>query len=269
MEVFPLSVLAVFAAACGAILGSFLNVVVLRDVERRTIIAGRSHCMHCDHVLRWYELIPIVSWLIQGGRCRSCHHRISPAYLIAELVCAVMTAGIVTQLVQSGANTGFVLGTVIAFWWWFVVALQDVRTQMVRLEYIVIASIIGMLAGEFFAGRAIADVVYGAVMGGGTIAAIILLWYLVRREWGMGDGDIWIAAGLGALLGWQLALVMLVVATFSGTIGGVMTIAFTKQGMRSTIPFGPYLIFGAWVALLWGTAIVAWYTEVYLGALLW
>jgi leader peptidase (prepilin peptidase) / N-methyltransferase len=269
MEVLPLSTLAILAGILGAILGSFLNVVVMRDGERRTIIAGRSHCLHCGHVLAWYELLPVFSWLIQAGKCRSCKHRLSPIYVIAELVCAVMTAGIVAQLARSGAESGYIVGVVIAFWVWFVVALQDVRTQMVRLEYIIVASVIGMLAGELFAGYTIGDVVYGALMGGGIIASIILLWYLVRREWGMGDGDVWIAAGLGALLGWQLAIVMLVVATFSGTIGGVLTIAFTKQGMRSTIPFGPYLIFGAWVSLLWGSAIIAWYTEVYLGALLW
>jgi leader peptidase (prepilin peptidase) / N-methyltransferase len=252
------------------VFGSFLNVVVMRDAKRQTIVAGRSACPHCGHQLRWFELIPVFSWLLQGGRCRSCKHRISVQYIAAELSCALLTVFIaqfylIPQLI-SGESIAYGLVLLLAFWVWFVVALQDIKTQTVRIEYVIVAGLIGAVGTAGTGALTVVEVLFGGLLAGGSIAAVIGLWYLVRREWGMGDGDIWIAMGLGVLLGWQQGLVMLITAVFMGMIGGLITIALSKLTMRATIPFGPYLIGGALVALVWGEQLISWYTMYYSGA---
>jgi prepilin signal peptidase PulO-like enzyme (type II secretory pathway) len=240
----------------GCIFGSFANVVQLRG-NWRAIATGNSECPSCGHQLRWYELIPILSFVFQGARCRSCKKAISWQYPLGELI-----MGLFFLLAwRDGMITGSWLAagcTAFALFWWQIIAAEDSKTYTVEPLYCVFAAVLslvrGLLLGTGFA--AFQGLIFGMVM----IIVVRVAWWLFRREEGMGDGDIWIAAAIGALVGWPQVLVALWFAVMLGAVWGVAVLMMKRRGgERLMLPFGPFLVAGGCGAVLFGDTLLTWY----------
>jgi leader peptidase (prepilin peptidase)/N-methyltransferase len=248
-----------YVAVCGALVGSFLNVLILRDDRRGTIITGRSECATCKKQLRWYELIPVVSFLIQGGRCRKCKTTLSWQYPAVELLTAAafVFAFWYGQGVQGNWTAAIAL--CIVFSLYIVISAIDIRTLYIPVEYAVLAGIIGgvgMYLSELLTWQ---DILLGIIAGGGSIAIVMYGWKFFFKQDGMGDGDIWLAASLGAVAGYPLIFPVLIGAVSTGALLGLLAMATKKTSFQAAIPFGPFLCFGLLIALVWGQSILQWY----------
>ena len=255
----PTSFYIVFAGIFGLIMGSFLNVVAVRDRNRKSILTGRSICPHCKHVLQWYELIPLFSFLIQGAKCRSCKKPISFRYPLIELLAGVLTIGTVWYGYLDKGSWILAAGLTLSAYIFFVVALIDLETMEIPLEYAVAGGVVAGVANMVTHTLTITDTLLGVVVGGGAIAVVLYGWKLLFKQEGMGVGDIWLAAALGAAVGYPLILISIGLASIFGAVIGSLFLLWKKSDLNAAIPFGPFLFAGALAAVIWGQIILQWY----------
>lgn len=239
-------------AVFGLVFGSFGNVLVLRDHRRKSILTDRSACPHCSHVLAWYELIPVLSWVLQGGKCRSCSKPISAQYPVVELISACLAVLSLYLLPENLVAAALLFASLFLF---LVVSVIDLKTQMVPIEYVGAAGLLGLASqvGE----RQLA----GLIVAAGVLLAVTYGWKLIYGKEGMGEGDTWIAGAIGAVVGYPLIVPALVVAVFSGALSGVAILLLEKKTLEARIPFGPFLFAGMLASLLWGERLLTWYTN--------
>jgi len=245
---------AIIAAAFGALIGSFLNVCIYRLPIGKSIVWPASACPSCGRSLSWFENIPVLSYLALGGRCRSCKNGISIRYPIVELLTALLFG---------------------AAWWYYGPGALAVSRIIfgsalivlfaIDLEHQILPNVItlpGVMVGfafSFFTEPGWQSSLIGIVVGGGSLYAIAEGYYFVRREEGLGMGDVKMLAMIGAFLGWQLTLVTLMMASFAGSIIGVALIALRRGDMKYALPFGTFLSLGAALAATVGGPILDWY----------
>jgi len=274
--------------ALGAAVGSFLNVVTLRYRPGARLfgkqLLGRSHCPHCGAQLRWFELVPLVSFVIQRGKCRSCTGRISLQYPLVELAAGLIAAGVPPFMSVFFASSGIVLPSLLAsafsVVWVFIFlvlltsAVIDVREYVIPDELNVLLAALGIalialmyaapetFRGVFFTreyallvlplGGVLTSRVLGALCGG----AFFALFASLTRGKGMGWGDAKLAAAGGLVLGLPDLLLSLFVAFIAGgVVGGVMLLS-GRRGWRDKLPFGPFLVFGFAVTIFFGYRIL-------------
>lgn len=253
-EVFPLVVAGLF----GLITGSFLNVVIYRLPRGKSVVWPASACGGCGRELRWFENIPIVSWVVLGAKCARCKAPISVQYPLVEATTALLFV-LVTWLTPAGpllaARLIFVCGLVVLFG---IDLEHQILPNSITLPGVV-AGLIFSLAGP----PGLRDSVIGVLLGGGVLYAIAAGYYLWRREEGLGMGDVKMLAMIGAFLGWQAVLLTLVLASLSGAVIGVAMMALQRGTMKYALPFGTFLALGALVAMLAGQPIVDWYLGFY------
>ena len=247
-------------ALLGLCLGSFINVVALRDRKRKSIVTGRSFCPHCKHTLGWYDLIPLVSYLIRKGKCGYCNKPISPRYPLIELLMASLTVFAFWYGFIQRDNLVLASFLTACFGMFLILSLIDFKTMEVPLEYVAVAGIFGSLAMVVSHTLTLILSIEGALLGGGIIAVILYGWRLVFHQDGMGEGDIWLAAAVGAVVGVPAVVVALMIAVMVGAVVGVVLLGFSKRGLKTAIPFGPFLFIGLLGALVWGHTILNWYT---------
>ncbi len=252
------------ASVLGLLVGSFLNVVAWRwyrsSLPRPLALQTRSQCPQCGTVLGWVELIPLVSFLVQRGRCRSCSARISWRYPLVEVVLAAVF-GLITAVYGPHLQTLFLLCLAAIL---FTIALIDLETQLIPDQLTMLGAVVAGL-GVWLLGQGsvvstsahwFAYGLSGALVGAGILGAIVL----GTRGRGMGIGDIKLAAVLGLSLGGPLTLLALFTGFVSGALVGLGLLARGRASMKTAVPFGPFLVFGWLVAVLWGAQILAWYT---------
>ena len=254
----PSAALPVVAGLFGLLVGSFLNVCIFRLPRGTSVVWPASACGSCKRELRWFENIPVVSWLVLRAKCARCQAPISVQYPLVEAVTAALFV-LVAALTPVGpllaARLVFVCALVVLF--------------AIDLEHQILPNVItlpGIAVGLAFAlagppGWLAA--VLGALLGGGLLYAIAAGYYLVRKEEGLGMGDVKMLAAIGAFLGWQAVLLTLVLASFAGAIIGVLLIAVQRGSMKYALPFGTFLALGALVAMLAGQPIIDWYAGFY------
>ena len=247
----------VFALLFGLILGSFLNVVILRDDQRKSILTDRSRCVHCKHVLAWYDLVPVLSFILLGARCRYCRKPISWQYPLVECVSALLVWFAVWQ---GQGNWWAVGGLVVVSLILLVLSVMDILTMEIAVEYCILAGVLGGIAMVSAGQITWVQSLQGAVFGGGIILLVMLLWKLIFHQDAMGVGDIWLAAAIGAVLGFPLILPGLMAAVFIGAIAGLGLMLFKKGTVQMAIPFGPFLALGMLLAFAYGPVILQWYT---------
>jgi leader peptidase (prepilin peptidase)/N-methyltransferase len=246
----------VLSVFLGASLGSFLNVVAHRSVKGRPWWGGeRSVCESCGRGLTFWELIPIVSWIVQKGRCRACGVRIAFRYIVVEVIGAA-AAGLLAW--RWGLSWGYVFSMVGAFGL-LLNALTDYETQDVFDIFALTMGLAGLLLRLFGGRDAFIDGLLGAAVGWGFFAVVILL-----SRGGMGWGDACLMAGAGAVLGWKMTLLALYLGIMAGGFGVIWLLlrGKVKWGRRDAVPLVPYLAAGGIVTLLWGPQIlrfIGWY----------
>lgn len=226
------------AALFGAIVGSFLNVVILRLPEPgASIVFPASHCPRCRHQLSWYENIPLLSYLFLRGRCSHCEARISFQYPLVELLMAMISSAVFFRFGLSLTAIGLFLFSAALL----VIIIIDFYHQIIPD----VISLPGILLGFTFSFinsiTSWQDSLIGLLAGGGILYAIALLYYVLRKQDGMGGGDIKLLAMIGAFLGWQSLPFIIFASSISGSIIGILTIAIQKKDRATRIPFGPFL----------------------------
>jgi leader peptidase (prepilin peptidase) / N-methyltransferase len=250
----PAGVQLLIAAGFGAIIGSFLNVCIHRLPIGASIVTPPSACVKCRRELFWYENIPIVSWVVLRGKCRTCGTPISVRYPIIEAITAAMMAGAwwyygPTPLFLSRAIFGCALIVLFAI---------DLEHQLLP-NAITLPGIAVGFAFSFVTDPGWVASLIGILVGGGVLYGVAAAYYRVRHEDGLGMGDVKMLAMVGAFIGWKLAIVTLMMASFAGSIIGVFLIATRRGGLKYALPFGTFLALGAAAAATVGPRVLDWY----------
>jgi leader peptidase (prepilin peptidase) / N-methyltransferase len=242
----------------GLSVGSFLNVCVHRLPRRQSLVHPGSRCPHCGYVLRWYDNIPVVSYLLLRGRCRACRGSIAIRYPALELATLLL-------FLVHGAVFGWSALLVVRL----LFACAMVVLFAIDLEHHLLPDVItlpGIVAGLLFSivlPPGIVDSLLGVLVGGGVLWLIGEAYYRYSGQEGMGGGDVKMLAMIGAFLGWKLVLVTLVLSSVAGSLIGVVVIALKRGGMKYALPYGTFLALGALAASLVGERLVSWYLGFY------
>jgi leader peptidase (prepilin peptidase)/N-methyltransferase len=242
----------------GLAVGSFLNVCIYRLPRRESLNWPGSHCASCNRTLSWYENIPLVSWLVLRGRCRTCGESISPMYPIVEAVTgAVFAVGYLIYGLSPllAARLLFACAMVVLF-------AIDLRHHILPNTITLPGVLVGFALSFVLPPGWLASLI-GLLAGGGILFAIAEAYYRLRGIEGLGMGDVKMLAMIGAFLGWKLMLVTLVLASFAGSLIGVGIIASGRGGMKAALPFGTFLAVGALAAAVAGDPLLTWYLGFY------
>ncbi|MEW6428747.1 MAG: A24 family peptidase [Thermodesulfobacteriota bacterium] len=237
---------ATFLFVLGAVVGSFLNVVILRlPEEGASVVFPASHCPHCKTPLRPYDNIPLVSFVLLGGRCRTCRRPISLQYPVVELLMGLLSLALFLK---------FRLSPAYFIYFPFVAALLavifiDIRHQIIP-DRISLPGIVAGFACSFF--NPLLDwqaSALGILLGGGSLYAVAFGYYLLTRREGMGGGDIKFLAMIGAWLGWASLPFVIFASSFIGAVAGLGAMVRQGKGGKTVIPFGPFLALAGYLYL--------------------
>ncbi len=222
----------------GALVGSFLNVVILRLPQPdASIVFPASHCPNCKADLHWYENIPILSFSFLMGRCGHCKTPISFQYPIVELLTALLTTALVASFGLTLATAGFFLfsAALITIIW------IDIHHQIIPDVISIPGIIIGFCFSFISPLVTWQESLIGLLAGGGFFYAVSYSYYFLRGQEGLGGGDIKLLAMLGAFLGWQSLFFIIFASSLSGSVIGLIALRSQKKGVATRIPFGPFL----------------------------
>ena len=236
----------------GIIIGSFVNVLILRIPIKESITLTRSHCMSCGHVLSWYELFPLFSYIFLGGKCRHCKAHISVQYPIVEALNGILYAivylahglSIITFLYCLCASALIALSVI------------DWRTKEIPIGFNIFILLLGLIRLFTNLGNW-SQYVIGFV----AVSGFLFLLFLITRGRGIGGGDIKLMAATGLLLGWQLNIVGFLIGCILGSIIHLTLMAIKKADR--VLAFGPYLAAGTFIAMIWGEQLVSWYLSMW------
>lgn len=252
----------IFVFALGLVIGSFLNCFVYR-LEKKEKITGRSFCPGCKNKLSWRDLVPVFSFFALKRKCRHCKVKISWQYPLVELATAIVFLLIFSA--QGGLifnwqlfNLVFLLYIASSLIAIFVYDLKHyLIPDKILLPAIVITFFYRLLEAESFYG--LLDYLLAILPGAGFF---LLIFLISKGQW-IGFGDVKLAILMGLILGVQKTLLALFLSFFSGAIIGLILIVAKNRGLKSEIPFGPFLIMGTFAAILWGSGMIEWYLQLY------
>ena len=231
------SVMSIIWAVLGAVAGSVANAVIDRLPRRESWFTGRSKCDKCKHELGVVDLVPVLSYLSLGGKCRYCRKPIAVRNLLVELS---MIFGFLALSTWPLA---------LIFWVTVVIAVMDFETMLVSDWLVGLWFVLTLFTMNY---ELITMNLLGAAVAVGVIGG---LWVLTKKR-GMGDGDIGIAAVMGYWLGWPRVAPALWISFVAGAVYGLWLIVHSRAKMKSQIPFGPFLIIGAWIGYVWGDKFI-------------
>lgn len=268
----------VFFVSCttilGLMIGSFLNVVIYRlpEMMKRNwlqqcaelhgeavqalpefnLLTPRSTCIHCGHKITAWKNIPIISYLCLRGRCSQCHARISPRYPMIEAATAIISGFVAWHF-----GYGFVaLAALIFVWALIALAVIDLDTQLLPDDITLPLLWIGLLVNINHGFTDIQSAVIGAIVGYLSLWSIYWCFKLMTGKEGMGYGDFKLLAAIGAWLGWSMLPLVILSSSLVGALVGIGLILAAKLNKSIPIPFGPYLVGGALIALFWGEQLI-------------
>lgn len=245
---FPTILFSTFVFLYGIVIGSFLNVCIYRLPKKENIVTTRSHCMQCGYQLKWYDLVPLFSWLVLGGRCRNCKAKISVQYPIIEALNGVLYLVVFARFGVSIECLLFCL-LVSAL---LVLSVIDFRTFEIPFGINIFIGVLGLV-------RILSDRANWAeyVIGFFAVSAFLYVLFLATKGQGIGGGDIKLMAASGLLLGWQCNILAFLLGCIIGSVCHLMRMRLTKEG--HVLALGPYLSVGIWLAALWGQELIDWY----------
>jgi leader peptidase (prepilin peptidase)/N-methyltransferase len=234
----------------GLVIGSFLNVVIARLPDGRSIVRPPSACPACGASIRWHDNIPVLSWLWLRARCRNCRASISWRYPAVELLTAVLFA-LAARRFGASLDLGAALLLLAAL-----VAITgiDLDHQIIPDVITLPGIALGGLLTVILHPAAWLDTLLGILVGGGLFVVIIF-----ASRGGMGGGDMKLGAMMGAFLGWKLVLLAILLGVFAGGAVAIGLLVTGTKGRKDPVPFGPFLALGGVVSLLWGDNLLAWY----------
>lgn len=237
----------------GAVIGSFLNVCIVRWPAEQSVVKPRSRCPKCGYQITWADNIPMVSWLLLGGKCRSCKEPISALYPVVELVTALLWAWMAwTHGLTAEALSGALFCTILLG-----IAMTDAREYIIPDEFTIGGLVIGLLFAAAGGASALLTAVIGATVGFGVLWLVGVGGTWAFKEEAMGGGDIKMMAMVGAFLGWQGVLLTIFLGALAGTI---IFLPMTLSGKKKLVPFGVFLAMGGVLTYVVGPTILTWYS---------
>lgn len=240
----------------GMCVGSFANVCIYRLPLSQSIIdPARSFCPDCKATIRFYDNIPVLSYLWLKARCRHCKQPIPFRYPLVEMICG--SFALCTFL-----KFGFSFECLI----YFVFITSLVIITFIDIDHQIIPDIITLpgIPINFLASFVLPSLTYkesllGLLAGGGSLLIVGWIYYLIKKVEGMGGGDIKLLAMIGAILGWKGVIFTIFIASVIGTLAGIIIIIRTQKDMKVPVPFGPFLSIGAIAYIFWGPTLTTWY----------
>ena len=251
-----LSPFAALATIFGLIIGSFLNVVIVRLPEKENLWSPPSHCRSCHSEIRWYDNIPLLSFIWLRGRCRNCREPISWRYPLVEALTGLSWGfaaghfGLTLQLIPAL----LLISSLI------VLTAIDLEHQLLPDRITLPGIVVGWLSNLLTGQVSIVNALLGSLVGGGIFYLVVIL-----SRGGMGGGDIKLGAMLGAFLGWKLTLVSIFLAVFTGGFVAAGVLSTGRKKRKDPLPFGPFLALGGMATLFWGEELLQWYLGVFQG----
>ena len=245
----------IFSIFFGAMVGSFLNVCIARLPKEESIVYPRSHCLRCGHPIRFYDNIPIISYLVLKGKCRDCLASISIQYPLVEGIAAL---GSFLLLLRFGPSVAYLiyfafLSALI------VITVIDLYIQEIPAVISVPGIGAGLLASLVLPQTTFVQSLSGALIGAGSLYLVAKVYYLLTGREGMGMGDADLLAMIGAFLGWKAVILTILLSSLIGSITGIIIMVSKGKDFKYTIPFGPFLSLGAVIALFYQNEIIFWY----------
>jgi len=239
----------------GALIGSFLNVCIFRLPKEESIISPGSHCPHCKNQIKFYDNIPLISYLLLRGKCRYCKGLISTQYPLVEGITALSS---LVLFMRFGPSLTYII------YFAFVAAL--IVITVIDLYHQIIPDVVslpgvgvGLLASLVIPQITFFDSLVGTLLGGGSLFLVATLYqWLFKRE-GMGGGDVKLLAMIGAFLGWKAVILTILLGSLIGSIIGIIIMVLKGKDFKYAIPFGPFLSLGAVIALFYQAEIINWY----------
>lgn len=234
----------------GIILGSFVKATADRFMTEESL-GGRSHCSHCKEALTWYDLLPLLSYLLLSGKCRYCHKKIPFEVFITEIILGILTAGVFWINPVLNFNLVFQLFILVII---SIIFIVDLKTGYIfdKITYpaIVVSGIYALVTQSFL-----------SFACGLSLAGIFFLLIVITRGKGMGFGDVKYVLFIGLALGFPNGLLATMLAFLTGAVFSIFLIIFGKKHFGQSVPFGPFLSLGVLITLFWGTQIIDWYLK--------
>ena len=248
----------IFSIVYGMILGSFTNVCIFRIPEKKSLWHPPSTCGNCGYRLKWYDNVPLISFIVLRGKCRQCHSHISWQYPAVEVLCGILMAlmflriGLMPDLIFLSAAM-VVLVTI---------SVIDYKTMIIPNGTVIALLVIGFLytlGRLIFPGAFFTSITWLEALIGFFAASVPLYLIAVISKGGMGGGDVKLMAAAGLFLGWKNIIVAMIIGSVIGAIVSLTLIAMKRKKRKDMIPFGPFLCLGILIAAVVGRDIVAWY----------
>jgi leader peptidase (prepilin peptidase) / N-methyltransferase len=241
----------------GAIVGSFLNVCIIRLPKEESIIIPGSHCPQCNHPIKFYDNIPLISYLLLGGKCRYCKRSISAQYPLVEGTTAISS---LLLFLKYGLSLSYF------FYFSFVAAL--IIITVIDLYHQIIPDVIsipgigvGLLGALIIPHITFFNSLLGILLGGGSLFVVATLYQWFFKREGMGGGDVKLLAMIGAFLGWDAVILTILLSSLIGSITGIIIMVLKGKDFTYAIPFGPFPSLSAVIALFYKNEIISWYLQ--------
>ncbi len=238
-----------FFGVLGFIFGSFFAALSWRYPRNISITKGRSICPECKNKIAWYDNIPLLSFILLGGRCRNCKHTISWRYFLIELVTGV---GFLFISINFGFDFLLLFYLLLIFSLLVLIFVVDLEHKIIPDSFVFFGITVSVITFLLIDSHAI----FTRILAGFLGALILLVIHLITRGRGMGLGDVKFAVLAGIFIGLKMFLIWLLIAFLTGGIVGIILILFRRAGLKDEVPFGPFLIASILITFLWGEKIL-------------
>jgi leader peptidase (prepilin peptidase)/N-methyltransferase len=243
----------------GAVVGSFLNVVIHRLPRGESLVRPRSRCPGCGQPIRAVDNIPLLSFILLGGRCRACRARIPWRYPLVELLSGLLCTALLATFGLTPTFFGFFAFAASLLAVTFIDLDHQIIPDSISLPGIAVGLGMSFILRPGWPGYGPLSALLAALIGGGLLWGVAVAYRLVRGVEGMGFGDVKLLAMMGAFLGLRALPVILLVGSLSGAAAGLGLMLAAGKGLKQAIPFGPFLVLGAYCYLFFGEGLIGWY----------
>jgi leader peptidase (prepilin peptidase)/N-methyltransferase len=231
----------IFFLIFGLLLGSFANVIIYRMPAGKSVVRPRSHCQSCGKMVSWYDNIPVISWLLLRGKCRHCKAKISARYPIVELIMGIAFASVFYKVGLSWT----LLEYLIFVFFGVTASFIDIDHFILPDLFTLGGMVVGLVGAALNPEREFLSSLYGVLVGGGFLLLVAYGYFWLRGEEGMGGGDIKLLGWIGAVFGWEAIPSVVLISSLLGSVVGIIVMIKSKKGLKTQIPFGPYLVLAA------------------------
>ncbi len=238
----------------GTIFGSFFNVIIYRLPKGESILKPPSHCPKCNAPLRWYDLLPIISFLILRGKCRYCGTKISKRYPIIEALTGITFTAVIYKYGASIIALKYIVFLSLIILTGFIDLFEGIVPDHITIP----GMIIGIIFSAFLGRGSLLQSILGAIF-----MAVIFLAIIFLSRGGMGQGDVTLGALIGSFLGLKFSIAAFIIAFIIGAIFGIFALIFLKKKGKDAIPFGPYLAIASYIMVFCGYKIIEFYFSLF------